>query len=102
MDYLYKQVYGSGYESGYHKGFEDAIDRVRHNNPYCVLDADELIFNEPATIVKWSDGTKTVVKCQEGDTYDREKGVALCYLKKVLGNSSRMLNTVLKLAEVDE
>ena len=27
----------------------------------------DVIFNEPATIIIWKDGTKTVVKCQEGE-----------------------------------
>ena len=45
-----------------------------------------VIFNEPATIVMWSDGTKTVVKCQEGEGYDPEKGLAMAISKKVLGN----------------
>ena len=53
------------------------------------------IFNPPATICYWTDGTKTVVKCQEEDTYSPEAGLALCYMKKVLGNSSRDLNKVL-------
>lgn len=43
---------------------------------------DKLILNPPATIIIWNDGTKTVVKCTEGDPYDPEKGVALCFLKK--------------------
>lgn len=47
---------------------------------------EDVIFNDPATIIKWSDGTKTVVKCQEGDTYDAEKGMALCICKKLCGN----------------
>lgn len=50
------------------------------------------IFNEPATICYWNDGTKTVVKCQEGDTYSPEAGLALCYMKKILGNTSKDLN----------
>lgn len=37
----------------------------------------KVIFNDPATIILWKDGTKTVVKCQEGDTYDKEK-VSIC------------------------
>lgn len=48
----------------------------------------KIIFNGPATIVLWDDGTKTVVKCQDGDTFDKEKGVALCFMKKSLGNKS--------------
>lgn len=47
-----------------------------------------VIFNDPATIIFWTDGTKTVVKCQEGDTYNRETGFVMAYLKKVLGNDN--------------
>lgn len=54
-----------------------------------------VIFNPPATIVLWEDGTKTVVKCDERDKYDPKYGLALCYMKKALGNSSRKLNDVL-------
>ena len=46
----------------------------------------DVIFNEPATIILWADGTKTVVKCQEGEGYDPEKGLAMAISKKVLGN----------------
>lgn len=46
----------------------------------------KVIFNDPATVVMWSDGTKTVVKCQPGDTYSKETGLALCIAKKYLGN----------------
>lgn len=41
-------------------------------------------FNPPATIVFWTDNTKTVVKCN-GEDYDPEKGLAMCICKKVLG-----------------
>lgn len=46
----------------------------------------EVIFNDPATIIKWADGAKTVVKCNDGDRYDPEKGMALAIAKKALGN----------------
>ena len=36
-----------------------------------------VIFNPPATVVYWTDGTKTVVKCNENDIFDPEKGLAL-------------------------
>ena len=55
----------------------------------------EVIFHPPATIVKWADGTKTVVKCSEKDMYDKEKGLALCFMKRALGNKSRKLNDIL-------
>lgn len=34
----------------------------------------DVIFAPPATIVYWSDGSKTVVKCSEKDVFDPEKG----------------------------
>jgi hypothetical protein len=48
----------------------------------------QVIFNAPATIIVWSDGVKTVVKCQPGDTYNPETGFALAYLKRLLGNDN--------------
>lgn len=46
----------------------------------------KVIFSDPATIVLWEDGTKTIVKVQEGDTFDPEKGLAMAISKKALGN----------------
>ena len=46
-------------------------------------------FNGPATIVFWTDGTKTVVKCQDGDDYSEEAGLAMCIVKKAFGNTSK-------------
>ena len=47
---------------------------------------EKVIYNGPATIVKWADGTKTVVKCCEGDVFDPEKGLAMAISKKALGD----------------
>ena len=46
----------------------------------------KVIFNEPATVVLWADGTKTVVKTQEGEDFDPEKGLAMAIAKKAMGN----------------
>ena len=46
----------------------------------------KVIFNDPATIVIWDDGTKTVVKCSEGDTYSEWSGLAFCICKKLMGD----------------
>ena len=43
----------------------------------------KVIFNPPATIVFWDDGTKTVVKCREGDRFDKETGLAMAVMKKL-------------------
>ena len=46
-------------------------------------------FNGPATVVFWEDGTKTIVKCQDGDDYSEEVGLAMCIVKKAFGNTSK-------------
>ena len=50
---------------------------------------ENVIFNDPATIVFWNDGSKTVVKAQNGEPFDREKGLAMAICKKMLGNQGR-------------
>ena len=51
-----------------------------------IPEVKKAIFHAPATVVYWEDGTNTVVKCGEGDTYDPEKGLAMAFCKRVLGN----------------
>ena len=53
-----------------------------------VPEIKNVIFNGPATIVFWEDGTKTVVRCQSDDEYTKEAGLAWCIAKKALGNKS--------------
>lgn len=55
-----------------------------------------VIFNDPATIVFWEDGTKTVVKCQDGDEFDPEKGLAMAIAKKAYGNKGNYCNQLKK------
>ena len=55
-----------------------------------------VIFNDPATIVFWEDGTKTVVKCQDGDEFDPEKGPAMAIAKKAYGNKGNYCNKLKK------
>ena len=62
----------------------------------------KVIFNDPATIVFWSDESKTVVKCQDGDIYDPEKGLAMAISKKALGNKGNYCNEFKKWLPEDE
>ena len=55
-----------------------------------------VIFNNPAIIVFWADGTKTVVKCQDGDEFDPEKGLAMAIVKKAYGNKGSYCNKLKK------
>ncbi len=51
----------------------------------------KVIFNPPATIIFWKDGSKTVVKC-DGEAFDPEKGMAMAISRKVLGDSYEYYN----------
>lgn len=62
----------------------------------------KVIYNNPATIILWEDGTKTVVKVQNGDTYSKELGFAMCVSKKYFGNQSNFNNVFKKYVYVKE
>lgn len=61
-----------------------------------------VIFNDPATIIYWKDGSKTVVKCGDNDVYDREKGLAMAIAKKYLGNKGNYNNILKKYLKEEE
>lgn len=62
------------------------------NNSDTTKNIKQVIFNEPATIVFWDDGSKTVVKAQNGEPFDKEKGLAMCIVKKMCGNKGNYYN----------
>lgn len=82
---------------------KDALDQLKRNwrhvgfiNPYLSsinrnLLIVDVIYNDPATIVFWMDGTKTVVKADD-EPYDPEKGLAMAFCKKILGNKGNYYN----------
>lgn len=54
-----------------------------------ILNIKRVIFNDPVTVVLWTDGSKTVVRCQDGDTYSEEVGISMCVMKRVFGNTGK-------------
>ena len=103
-----QNIYTKGFRKGYEQATKEAVDvcavtaallleKARHS-----IDIDRVIFNEPATVVFWKDGTKTVVKA-DGEDYDPEKGLAMAISKKALGNGSNYYEVFKEyLAQVDE
>ena len=84
-------------------------DMLYEAHSYCVHDTvnssrmmiKKVIFNNPATIVFWSDGSKTVVKSYLDD-YDPEKGLAMAIAKKALGNEGNYYNVFKKWLPKDD
>lgn len=65
-----------------HYGDFTFLDENGYNKRVCI---DKVIFNPPATIILWNDKTRTVVKCREGETFDKHTGFAMCVVKKLYG-----------------
>lgn len=60
------------------------------------LKIKDVIFNDPATIVFWGDGEKTIVQCQNGEEFDPEKGLAMAISKRIFGNKYAYYNVFKK------
>lgn len=48
------------------------------------FDLKDIKISGPATIAFWTDGSKTIVKCQKADQYDAEKGIIMAVCKGLL------------------
>lgn len=83
-----------------------STERAEKNNivrlGMCNVNIRKVIFNDPATVVLWSDGTKTVVKCGPDDIFDKEKGLAMAIVKKMAGNDSRFHKVFKEWCKPDE
>lgn len=64
------------------------VDNIKMN---LVPPVKEALFYDPATIVYFEDGTKTVVKKMDGEVYNPEYGFALCLMKRAYGEDYHKL-----------
>ena len=81
---------------------DEDIKQVRNLYYGLSLSIKDVIFNPPATIVFWMDGTKTVVKDQGEVFYDPEKGMAMAVAKKAFGNQGNYYNQFSKYLDIYE
>lgn len=70
-----------------------AINGIYGRNRF---DIKKVYFNDPVTVVLWEDGSKTIVKRDERDTYDAEKALAMAIAKKALYNKGNYYNVFRK------
>jgi len=78
--------------------FKDVIVGTVYSKDAFVI--KNVIFNDPATIVYWEDGTKTVVKANN-EKFDKEKGLAMCFAKKAMGNKGNYFEAFKKWADAE-
>lgn len=101
-------VYGSPYRWN-----KLCVEAMIEDKPIGAYGIEKVLFQNPATIVFWSDGTKTVVNCMDNveikkkvvdgkevtirkpkkaDTYSKENGLAMAIVKKWAGNNGNYNN----------
>lgn len=65
--------------------FPEIPKRVNFGGEINDIYITKVIYNKPYTITLWSDGSKTMSKCDVEDEYNPASGLAFCILKKVRG-----------------
>ena len=83
MKKILSSIYGS--TNDMRKGYIYKSPEKNHS-----MVPNQIIFNPPATIVFWKDGTKTVVKCAEGEKFDPYTGFCYAFTEHFLGSISRI------------
>ena len=79
-----------------------ATIKLAETKNFYSLNVSKIIFNPPATIVFWEDGTKTVVKCSAEDEFSEYYGFLAALGKKVYENNSQIKKLIDKKAEWHE
>ena len=97
---IYKDVYSANELSSYisssienlrktlKEAFGELFDLEENNMSRKSLEVKKVIYSGPCTIVIWADDSKTIVRCQDGDTYSKEVGLLMCLAKKVWGTNT--------------
>ena len=60
-----------------------------------------MIYSGPKTIILWTDGTKTIVSCGEGESYDHYTGFCAAVTKKLFGSTSHAKKVLGRVIHVD-
>ena len=57
---------------------------------------ERIIYSGNRTIVFWTDGDKTIVKCAEGQEFDEYSGFIAALAKKLYGSTSKVKRIISK------
>lgn len=74
---------------------KDCVRRNNLFNPHI----DHVIFNGPATIVFWNDGTKTVVKHDGKGRKDKRTAIMYAFMRKIYGEGKEYHNILCEIEE---
>lgn len=71
------------------------IEELKKRHEFNELEPTKIIFNDPATIVFWNDGEKTVVKCAKDQKFSEYYGYLAAMAKKIYGTNG-VINRLIK------
>lgn len=71
------------------------VECVRAEKEACIV-PQRILYNGDRTIVFWSDGDKTIVKCAEGQEFDEYNGFVAALAKKLYGSTSKVKRIISK------
>lgn len=76
----------------------DHID-MKTCGAYVVPEIEQVIFNDESatTVLIWKDGEKTIVRCGQGETFDRYTGFMAAICKRLFGGTTtakKLMNSV--------
>lgn len=71
--------------------YDFPVEKVSENNP---MEIERVVFNPPFTVVFFEDGSKSISRCHENDTFDPEVGVMVAVAKKIYPNRKEILDLV--------
>lgn len=92
-------------------GLERETERIRHKYGLILPNVttysnklnknliEKVIFNPPATVVIYKDGSKKIVKCGENDEFSPEVGFAMAMMNEMFGSRNAYKNFIKKWAE---
>ena len=73
------------YEAGGYELAEPKFGGAFYDENNRLIYIEKVIYNKPAVIVIWSDGTKTRSTCAKGDVWNPDLGLTNCVIKKLMG-----------------
>lgn len=72
------------------------VDKDWLNDKMYIPKIKRITYDNPTTVVFWTDNTKTISKCTDNDKFSKKYGVAMCFMKKIFGSRAEFLREIEK------
>lgn len=90
------QIYADNHPYAFYKKEETKVEMEFETSDYCAYEPVKVWYNPPYTTVEFDDGEKITTKCQDGDTFSKVAGFAICCLKKEFEGWTGVKNVIEK------